>query len=261
MTLNWSTNEIKTYTGQTFTTEKFSLDKIRKRIRIKTGIPDLIINQFIHEVVEDFCEKTWLLRKLIQVGDSTASTDNGSEFYAVTIDLETYADGLLVHDINDITVNDREYRITRQSLLGDPTGDNSTSTSGAGAYLYPMTYIGPTTYLGASFVNDGQLLDGYHFDIVDDTTIKIWPVKLDDVILIPVIFKTSSTATEIPFILEDYYKNIASGVIAEIREMPRHQSEDAALHMANYKKGISEGRFEYSKQFKGKQFRNNCFAL
>lgn len=262
MTVNRTTNDIKTYSGQVFTTEKFSVAKIRNRIRLLTGVQDIVINQFLHEVIEDFCEKTWLLRKLIQVGAVLTETDNDSQYYAVTIDLTDYADGLLVHDINDIKINDEWHNITRNSYLGDPTGSNETSSvDGAGAYIEPGTYIGATTYLGASEVNDGVLLDGYHYEIVDDTNIKVWPVRLVDVIQIPIIFKTSSTATEIPYLLEDYYKEIASGVISEIRVMPRHQSEDALYHMGNYKKGISRGKFEYSKHYKGKILRSNGFAL
>lgn len=261
MTLNWSTNEIKTYTGQTFTTEKFDVSKIRKWVRLKTGIQDIVINQFLNEVIQEFCEKTWLLVKLIQVGDVLTETDNDSQYYQVTIDLTDYADGLLVHDINEITINNCRYNITKSAYLGDPTGDNETVVAGAGAYISPGTYIGPTTYLGSSTINKGAILDGYHYEIADDTTIKIWPVKLTDVILVPIVFKTSETATEIPYLLENYYKEIASGVIAEVRTMPRHQSEDAVYHASNYAKGISKGKFEYSRQYKGKIIRNNYFGL
>ncbi len=261
MTLNRSTNDIKKYTGQVFTTEKFSVDKIRNRVRLLTGTPKLLIDQFLHEVLEDFCEKTWLLRKLIQVGDILTEVDNDSNYYSVEIDLENYADGLLVHDINEININGNSYIVTREVYLGDPTGSNETVET-AGAYIGSTTYIGPATYLGGVSVhNKGEIKDRYHYEIVDDTKIKIWPMDLNDVIMVPIIFKTSSNAEEIPFILEDYYKNIASGVISEIRKMPRHAAADADYHEMNYQKGITKGKYQYAKQNKGTQIQNTFFAI
>ncbi len=250
MTLNSSTNEIQTFSGQTFTTEKFLIDKIRKRVRLLTGLQELLINQFLYEVVEDFCKKTWILRKLIQVGDILIEVDNDSDYYVASIDLTTYADDLLIHDIVEISIDGRVCPIRRSSYLGDPTGAED---------------------------NEGEILDGYNFEIVDDTTIKIWPVNLDSIILLPVIFRTSPaiTITEIPHILEDYYQEIASGVILEMRGVQQLQSEDALhyqtnykyhemnyrYHERNYKKGISRGKYQYAKQHKGNQIQKTSFAL
>lgn len=263
MTLNRSTNSIKTYSGQTFTTEKFNVSKIINRVRLLTGIQALLAKQFLWEVIQDFCEKTWILTKIIQVGGILTEVDNDSDYYAVEIDLEDYADDLLVHDIAKIKVNGQEYKATKSAYLGDPTGSNVTETSGTGAYIDATTYIGATTYMGATLINDGELLDGYHYEIVDDNTIKIWPVRSDDVILIPVIFKTDtvSTITEIPYILENYYKNITSGVIAEVRKMPRHESADEMIHEKNYASGISKGRYEYARQYKDNKVKDTYFAI
>jgi len=241
MTLNRSTNEIKTYTGQSFITETFDVEKIRKRIRLFTGAPKLIIDQFLWEVLEDFCEKTWILRKLFQVGDIITEVDNDSKLYLVEIDLTTYADGLLTHDLNEIIVNGKTHLIVKDVYLGDPTGDNDVTGT----------------------INDGEIQDGYHYEIVDDTTVKIWPMNLDDVILVPIIFKTSTAATtnNIPYLIEDYYKEIASGVIADIRVMPKYQGDDMSYHEINYRRGISRGKYQYAKQYKGNQIKNTFFAL
>lgn len=260
MTFNRSTNDIKKYTGQVFTTEKFSVEKIRQRVRLLTGLPNLIINQFLYTTIEDFCQRTWILRKLIQVGEILTEVDNESDYYVVSIDLEDYADGLLVHDINEISINGRTHLATRDAYLGDPTGSNEISTGGD-TYISADTYIAPTTYIGGESVNEGVLVDGPHYEIVDDTTIKVWPLQLEDVVLIPVIFKTSDVATEIPFILEDYFQEIASGVITMIRKMPRHAAKDEAFHKSYYESGISKAKFQYAKQYKGNQIENTYFAI
>ena len=265
MTLNRTTNDIKTYSGQTFTTEKFLISKIVKRVRLLTNLQELLIEQFVREVIEDFCKKTWILRKLIQVGDTLTEVDNDSNYNMVEIDLEDYADGLLVHDINEITVNDKTYLATRNVYLGDPTGKDTISTVGPGAYIEADTFIGATTYVGATVINDGELTDTLHYEIVDDTTIKIWPIDLDDIILVPVVFKTStvSTITEIPFIIQDYYKEIASGVITEMMGVQGQGFIiiDEAYHRRNYMRGISRGKYQYAKQYKGTQIQKTYFAI
>jgi len=263
MTLNRTTNEIKTYDGQVFTTEKFAIDKIRKRVRLLTGALDIVIDQFLLDVIQEFCKKTWILRKLIQVGAILTEVDNDNTYYAVSIDLESYADDLIVHEINEITIDETTYLATKDSYLGDPTGSDEISTVGPGAYIETDTFIGATTYVGATVINDGALTDELNYEIVDDTTIKIWPVNLNNVILVPVIFKTDTlaTITEIPYILENYYHEIVSGVISEMRIMPRHGSGDLAFHERNYQKGLSEGKYQYAKQHKRNQIQPTFFAV
>ena len=276
MTLNRSTNEIKEYSGQVFTTEKFDVSKIRDRVRLLTGYPDILINKFLLETIQEFCKETWILRKLIQVADVVTEVDNDSEYYMVEIDLEDYLDDLICHDINEISINGVTYTATKNSYLGDPTGSNEIDTTQPGAYINPDTYIGTATYVGGTLINVGELTDGFHYEIVDDTTIKIWPVDLDDVIIIPVIFKTDtvSTITEIPYILENYYKQIASGVIAELAGVPGAvplattgvQGQpayviDEEYHRTNYRRGISKARYDYAKQYKGNKIQETFFAL
>lgn len=248
---------IKTTDGQTFSTYKFNVSKIRDEVRILTGLPDIVIDKFIPDIIEEFCEKTWLLRKTIEIGDvleeETIGEDDYSEFgtdeytawgisyttgtadagfYSVFIDLSEYIDGLVVHDINGIYINDIKHNITKSAFLGDITTPVDTSSN------------------------------NYHYAITNEQTINIYPLNLlTDTIKIPIIFKTADTATEIPYLLEEYYREIASGVIAKIRLMPRYQAEDAAYHAQNFKSGISAGKHKYSKQYKGKLIVSPNFAL
>ena len=263
MTLNRVTTDIKTYSGQVFTTEKFAVSKIMQRVRLITGLQEIVIRQFMWEVIQDFCEKTWLLRKLVQVGKDLTEVDNDSDYYAVSIDLEAYTDGLIVHDINEIIINGNASLIKKDSYLGDPTGSDEFSIDGTGAYIEADTFIGASTYIGATITNHGFIDTGYHYEIVNNTTIKIWPVNLDDVILIPVVFKTDTetTITEIPYLLENYWKNIVSGIIVEMSGVVNSMVTNVENHERNYKKGISRGKYQYAKQYKGDQVQTVNFAL
>ncbi len=60
---------IRTTTDQTFTQVKQSTDAIINRVRLLTSVPELVIEQFLNDVVADFCKKTWILQKTIEVGD------------------------------------------------------------------------------------------------------------------------------------------------------------------------------------------------
>ncbi len=60
---------IRTTTDQTFTQVKQSTDAIINRVRLLTNIPELVIEQFLNDVLADFCKKTWILQKTIEVGD------------------------------------------------------------------------------------------------------------------------------------------------------------------------------------------------
>jgi hypothetical protein len=248
---------ISTTSGQSFTTQTFAVSKIRGWVRALTGIPDLVINQFLNEVIADFCKQTWLLQKNIEIGDVLQSTVMGGDdftewgeddytawgvgsfpidasagLYSVYVDLEDYLDGLVVHDINQVIVNNKPNHVTKNAFVGDLTTYSSGYKS------------------------------GYHYDIVTENVINVWPLNLkEDTIQVPVILKTSDTATVIPYLLDEYYKEIASGVIAQVRVMPRYKDEDVLYHANNYQKGISAGKHKYSKQYKEKIISSPRFAI
>lgn len=146
---------------------------------------------------------------------------------SITIDLSPYSDGLEPHTISKININGTDHEITECAYIG---------------YLleYPP---------------------GYHYEIIDTELIRIFPVESTDTIQLAVIFKTSEEATVVPFILEEYYENIVSGIIAKIRKMPRHMAPDEEYHKMNYQKGVSKGKYRYSKEYKGTMIKNNYFAI
>ena len=133
--------------------------------------------------------------------------------YAVTIPLEVYADGLLPYKIKTVKLNGIDVKVEQLSFLG--------------------------------FLNNFP--EGLFYEIVDDTSVKLFPVGLDDKIQLPVIFKTDIAETEIPIALEEYKMEIASGVIAELRVMPPFRNDDQRYHEQKYKKGIQMAQNEWYK--------------
>ena len=61
---------IKTVVDQSFAQQKFNISEIRDEVRFLTGAPDLVINKFLNKVVADFCKKTWLMQKTVELGET-----------------------------------------------------------------------------------------------------------------------------------------------------------------------------------------------
>ena len=65
--------------GQDFTTEKFPIVDILNQVRRQTGISNAAIRSVMPRVVEEFCKKTWILQKQIELGDEFTETQSYSE--------------------------------------------------------------------------------------------------------------------------------------------------------------------------------------
>ncbi len=148
---------------------------------------------------------------------------------SITIDLEPYSDGLEVHTIDKIFVNDREFKVTEFYFLGELS----------------------------------DIFDGYHYQILEKTKLRIFPVDQNDTIQIPVIFKTPKAGdllTEIPAVLDEYLDEITSGVIAQVRTMPDYQNDDVMYHASNYESGISKAKARWFKHNTGRRMKGTRFV-
>ena len=61
---------IKTVVDQSFAQQKFNVSEIRDEVRLLTGAPDLVTNKFLNKLVADFCKKTWLMQKTVELGEA-----------------------------------------------------------------------------------------------------------------------------------------------------------------------------------------------
>ena len=145
---------------------------------------------------------------------------------SAVIDISQYSDGLEPHTISKINVNGIDHKITECAYIGDLSE-------------YPS---------------------GYHFEIIDIANVRVFPVDIDDTIQLTIIFKTSETATEIPFILDDYLDELVSGVIAKLRMMPRYAAKDMVFHAGNYKSGISKAKSRWFKNNTGSRVKSKGFV-
>ncbi len=64
---------IRRLVDQSFTQEKISTTAILKKCRM-IGIPELVAEQFLNDVLSDFCKRTWILQKTIEIGDEVEVT-------------------------------------------------------------------------------------------------------------------------------------------------------------------------------------------